>query len=129
MLLGFEIVDNMDNLSRSLHSDFTNTIVAEFQGNGENVFEDCFRIIDMGKFFQLARYGMPDSPFFWIFLQHQENINQILSSLLLELFNELRQIFNSAEFQIIWRLLEDVIKGWEQRLFWLLGAYDAADRI
>lgn len=101
---------------RGLVPHFADVVVAQLQGDGEDVLEDCLGVVDAGELDQLPGDLVPHPPLLGVLLQHQEHVDEVLSGALLEELHELRQVGDSAELQRIGVVFEDGVEGCEHVL-------------
>lgn len=100
----------------SLEAHLVDIVVAELEGDGEDVLEDCFGFVYFGEGVELMGDFIPDSPLLRVLLQHKEDVDQVLPGCLLEELDELGQMRDGCQFQQVRAVLEDVVEGGEHVL-------------
>lgn len=82
----------MKHLKSSLVSHFADIIVAELETDRKNVLENCLCIVYPGKNMKLSSYLEANSPFFWVFLENQKDVYQVLSDVFFKKFHKLTDV-------------------------------------
>jgi hypothetical protein len=65
----FHIVDDVIHLVGCLEAHLADVVVAQLEGDGEDILEDCFSLVDLGEGVELVGDLISDSPLFGVFLE------------------------------------------------------------